>query len=321
MFCSKENMFGLKNIANILGAPPQEGVFAQPTLTASTSGKVASRNSESTLGKETSAVAVAVSVQKGAKENVKVLTKAPSPPFREQESVSKPSVVSVLPFPDDESEADAEQDVDTPFVDVDVDVKMEELRRELASSHQALKDVKEELATEKSETAKIQEELDAVQAKKDKVVNNLRNKKALFLQAQAQNVQLEKELACQLSNYKVATDETESLRAGLHSVSASREDLKQKLKSRQESLKQVRAEQDDFERKFAKVERLHATENKLLFFYRQLACHTGYFKWGKEIRVLESQLAEAAEEAAAAGNSSSSPSSSTSSNYRSSKEY
>jgi chromosome segregation ATPase len=279
-------MFGIKNIANILGVP-QDDAFAKPS---------APGISENMFAPPTDA--------KDAKENVEVLTqKAPVPPFTKQ--------VSFL-VPDDESDSD--DYVDIPFVDVET----EELRRELASARQALKDVQDKLATErgerdkiqedvwkklateKADKAKIQEELGVVQAKKDKVVNNLRTKRSLLVQVQARNAQLEEQLACEKSKHKVAADETESLRVGLMTVSASREDLKQKLKSRQESLKQARAEQEDLEIKLAKVEGQHDTENELLTLLRKLACHTGYFKWGKQIRVLESKISDAAEEAAAA---------------------
>jgi DNA repair exonuclease SbcCD ATPase subunit len=265
MFCSKENMFGMKNIANILGAPKD----------------VVSGGSENRF-------------PTAAKENAEVSTKVPTsspPPFSMQSIQLVPTVFSL---PDDTSEA--KDYVDIPFVDVET----EELRRELASARQVLKDVHEELATEKVDKLKIQEELGVVQAKKDKVVKNLRSKRSLLLQVQARNIKLDKQLACEKSEHKVATDEIESLTAGLLSVSASREDLKQKLKSRQESIKQARAEQEDLESKLAKIEGRHDTENELLTLFRKLACHTGYFKWGKQIRVLESKLADAAEEAAAA---------------------
>jgi chromosome segregation ATPase len=287
-------MFGLKNIANILGVP-QDDAFAKPS--APSSGycdKVVPGISDNMFANSADA--------KDVKENVEVLTKAPIPPF--------PKQVSVV-VPDDASE-----------IDDYIDVEMKEMRRELASARQALEDVQDKLAmekvenakiqedvqkkvaTEKFENAKIQEKLDVVQAKKDKVVNNLRTKRSLLLQVQARNAELEEQLACEQSNHKVATDETESLRASLMSVSASREDLKQKLKSRQESLKQARAEQEDLESKLAKAEGQHDTENELLTLFRKLACHTGYYKWGKQIRVLESKLSDAAEEAAAAaGNS------------------
>jgi chromosome segregation ATPase len=281
-------MFGLKNIANILGTP-KDDAFAPPSAL-STSDKVVSGRSENMFAKSAPG--------KDAKENVKVLTKVSSPSFPSQASLVVPTDISLPTLPDDESEA--EEYIDIPFND---DVETEELlRRELAPARQALKDVLEELATEKVVKAEIQEELDAVQAKKDKVVNNLRNKRSLLLQVQKRNVQLEEQLACEQSKHKVATDETESLRAGLLSVSASREDLKLKLKSRQESLKQARAEQEDLEVRLAKIEGRHQTENELLTLYRKLSIHTGYFKWGKLIRVLETKLSDEAEEAAAAGN-------------------
>jgi hypothetical protein len=279
-------MFGLKNIANILGSP-KDAAFSHISAP-STSDKVVSENmsfAKSADGKD-------------AKENVKDLTKVPNPPFPNEVSLV-PTDISLPTLPDDAS-SEAEDYVDIPFVDVETE---ELLRRELAPARQHLKDVLEELATAKVVKAEIQEELDVVQAKKDKVVNNLRNKRSLLLQIQARNAQLEEQLACEQSKHKVAADETESLRAGLLSVSASREDLKQKLKSRQESLKQARAEQEDLETRLAKIEGRHDTENELLTLYRKLSIHTGYFKWGKLIRGLETKLSDEAEEAANAGNS------------------
>jgi chromosome segregation ATPase len=289
MFCPSKNMFGLKNIANILSAPQDDALVKPSAPSSGYCDKVVSGISENM----------------DAKENVEVMIKAPIEAFPTQAY----HLVS-----DDTS--DVENYIDTPSEDVET----EELRRELASARQALKDVQEKLATEKVEKSKIQEdvqkklateemekgkiqeELDVVLAKKEKVLSNLRTKRSLLFQVQARNVQLEEQLACEQSKHKVVTDETESLRAGLMSVSASREDLKQKLKSRQESLKQARAELEDLESKLAKVEGQHDTENELLTLLRKLACHTGYFKWGKQIRVLESKLSDAAEEAAAAGN-------------------
>jgi DNA repair exonuclease SbcCD ATPase subunit len=285
MFCSSKNMFGLKNIANILGVP-QEDTFAQPSAPSSSyCDKISKKN-----------MFVNSADANHAKENGEVLTKGPSPPSPKQASVSVPTVVAPPPLPDDASET--EDYVDIPYDDIDIEA--EELRRELASARQALKDAQMKLATEKVEKVKIQEELDVVQAKKVKVVGNLRNKRSLLVQVQAKNVQLEQQLACEQSKHKVASDETLSLRASLMSASASREDLKQKLKSRQESLKQAKLEQEDLESKLAKVEGQHETENELLTLLRKLACHTGYFKWGKQIRGLESKLSDAAEEAAAA---------------------
>jgi hypothetical protein len=237
MFCSTKNMFGLKNIANILGVP-QDDAFAKPS--APSSGycdKVVPGIPESMFANSTDA--------KDAKENTEV--KPPIPTF--------PKEVSHL-VPDDASDAD--DYIDIPFVDEET----EELRRELASARQALKNLRETLATQKVE-------LDVAQAKKDKILGNLRTKRSLLLQVQARNVQLEDQLACEQSKHKVATDETESLRVGLLSVSASREDLKQKLKSRQESLKHARAEQEDLESKLARW----GQHRRIVF---SGCCHTGY---------------------------------------------
>jgi hypothetical protein len=117
-------MFGLKNIANILGAP-KDDAFAQLSVPSS-SDKVVSGSSENIIFANIFADSVDA---KDAKENVEVSTKAPSPPFLKQGAISLP------PLPDDASEADDEDYVDIPFVDVE----KEELRRELASARQALK--------------------------------------------------------------------------------------------------------------------------------------------------------------------------------------
>jgi hypothetical protein len=86
MFCSKNNMFGFKNIANILGATKHDA-FAQPLAPSSSDSKVVSGSSENMFAKSADA--------KDVKENVKALTKVPRPIFPKQTSLLVPTVMAL----------------------------------------------------------------------------------------------------------------------------------------------------------------------------------------------------------------------------------
>ena len=86
--------------------------------------------------------------------------------------------------------------------------------------------------------------------------------------------------------------ENASLRTGLGKVTSVRDEMKMKLRTKNELMREARQEVEALEKKLAKQERERGTERELLEHYRKLARHTGYYKWGKPIRALETALAE-----------------------------
>jgi hypothetical protein len=138
----------------------------------------------------------------------------------------------------------------------------------------------------------LQEQLDLVESKRLKVLEakkaatiKMNKTTQLYTDLQASHQTLSEESA------KQAT-ENASLRLGLQNISAARDDLKMKLQTRNELLKSVRQENEDIAKKLRTVEKDRQMEQELLGYYRELAHHSGYYKWGKSIRLLEGQLAE-----------------------------
>jgi hypothetical protein len=276
-------MFGLKDIVNIMSEP-------QDKIISVSGSSVVSNAANDQLDKKKTSVA------SQSWENLDAL----SPSSWTQASTSVPSTV-LLTDRDSGSEVNDDGGL---LEDSNHTMELEKLRLELAASHQARRNLEKELDGIKVENAASHAEIDASQAKQTKMRDNLKNKRVLLCKAQQDKVLLETQLTGEQSKLGMATDETDSLRVSLQSVMASREDLKQKLKSQKEALKVAKFDQDALERKLSKVEKMHLVENDLLDHYRKLSLHTGYFKWGKPIRNLEDDLAAKlmAAAAVAAGN-------------------
>jgi hypothetical protein len=144
-------------------------------------------------------------------------------------------------------------------------------------------------------TEELEEALAAAQAQRVRMVTNIKKKKALLEKVQLANKDLEAKHGDATAELVEKRNENTSLRYGLQSVAAVRDDLKAKLRVKQEVMKEVSQERDDMERQLKRCLQLRETEQKLLVEYRRLAQHTGYYRWGKQIRMHESELDAAAE--------------------------
>jgi hypothetical protein len=145
--------------------------------------------------------------------------------------------------------------------------------------------------TLENENKKLREEVAQLQAQRIKTIANLKSKKAALTQSEAREKKLKEELAELKSKQEKMEEENASLRSGLQKLAAVRDDVKNKLRIQKEILRESRAENEEVERKCSKLE----AERKMLGYYRKLAIHTGYVKWGKPIRMLEAELAASLE--------------------------
>lgn len=135
----------------------------------------------------------------------------------------------------------------------------------------------------------MQNEISALRARNEKVVANLRNKKSLLEQAAKRNAHLQEEIRSKERNLH---SRIASLRGGIENVSASRDNLKNKLRIEKELLAQARMDKEKLQHQLKQSEKARAMERELLDLYRVLGNHTGYYNWGKRIRILEGQLSE-----------------------------
>jgi hypothetical protein len=136
----------------------------------------------------------------------------------------------------------------------------------------------------------LRAQLHAADLQRQKMAANLRKKKAQLDEAEAGRKALEAKVADLEATLAKERAENDQLRAGLQKVVVTRDDMKNKLRTKNELLRELRADKDDAERRLRRSENQRATEQDLLANYRKLATHTGYFKWGKTIRVLEAAL-------------------------------
>lgn len=153
---------------------------------------------------------------------------------------------------------------------------------------------KETLLEEKAAMAKRVEELEAAieaaAAQKTRMVANMKKKKAALAAAEARITSIEPKVGDLEGRLGDLEAENGSLRAGLQKVAAVRDDYKNKLRVQQDLLKETRHEKDEMQKLLKKSEAQRALEQALLDNYRALSIHTGYYKWGKEIRLLETKL-------------------------------
>ena len=137
--------------------------------------------------------------------------------------------------------------------------------------------------------AEMQDEISALRAKNEKIVANLRHKKSLLEQSSISNKHLQEELS---SQERCLDARIASLRSGIENVTASRDNLKNKLRIEKELLTQARLDNEKLQRQLKQSEKARTMERELLDLYRELGNHTGYHTWGKRIRILEAQLSE-----------------------------
>jgi hypothetical protein len=136
----------------------------------------------------------------------------------------------------------------------------------------------------------LKAQLKAANLHKQKMAANLKKKRSQLEEAES----IRKDLETKVSELEAALakqqSENEHLRSGLQKVVAGREDVKNKLRIKNDLLRELRADKEEAERRLRRSEHQRALEQDLLGNYRKLAQHTGYFKWGKAIRGLESAL-------------------------------
>ena len=149
-------------------------------------------------------------------------------------------------------------------------------------------------STRKSmQIAALELALERAHAQRTKMVANIQKKKQLLVNSHKKQNTMEAELAELKQTVSKLSHENVALQSGLAKVTVVRDELRNKLRIKQDVLKETRAEKDDVEKKLKRSEQSRLLEQELLNNYRRLAIHTGYYKWGKEIRQLEAALEKA----------------------------
>ncbi|GAX16434.1 hypothetical protein FisN_19Lh011 [Fistulifera solaris] len=136
--------------------------------------------------------------------------------------------------------------------------------------------------------SELQREVEALRAKNEKVIANLRNKKALLEEAKKKNQRLEDKLSQESSLHS----QIASLRAGIENLTAARDNLRNKLRIEKELHTQARLEKEKAQHQLKRTEKLRAAELELLDLYRKFGNHSGFHGWGKRIRKLEAEVLE-----------------------------
>jgi hypothetical protein len=103
---------------------------------------------------------------------------------------------------------------------------------------------------------------------KERILANLRQKKAALVATEGRLAAAERDLSA-------LTSENTDLRATLESVAASRDTLKTRLRSQQGTSKESRNTIQELEKRVRRLERARAVEGELLDNFRKLAIHTG----------------------------------------------
>jgi hypothetical protein len=138
--------------------------------------------------------------------------------------------------------------------------------------------------------------LDQAQTQRTKMLSNIQKKKQLLVDMSAKLKELQKENNDLKTTCNKLTLENASLHSGVTKMTTFSQELKNKLRIKQDVLRETRAEKEDVDKKLKRLEQNRLLEQELLQNYRRLAIHTGYFKWGKEIRMLEAALEKATAE-------------------------
>ncbi|GAX19440.1 hypothetical protein FisN_19Hh011 [Fistulifera solaris] len=134
----------------------------------------------------------------------------------------------------------------------------------------------------------LQKKVEALRAKNEKVIANLRNKKALLEEATKKNKRLEDEL----NQERNLHTQIASLRTGIENLTATRDNLRNKLRIEKELHTQARLEKEKAQRQLKQTEKLRSAELELLDLYREFGNHSGFHGWGKRIRKLEAEVLE-----------------------------
>lgn len=138
---------------------------------------------------------------------------------------------------------------------------------------------------------KLKAEVTSIKNQKNKTVQNMRAKLATLQDAEKDLEQAKKNVSELHQSQRRLMEQNQKLRNGIQNITFSRDDMKIKLMNLKEVNKELRLSKTEMERKMAKVERDGKNTEELLKKYRELAIHTGYHHFGKQIRMLESSLA------------------------------
>jgi hypothetical protein len=136
--------------------------------------------------------------------------------------------------------------------------------------------------------SELKKEVEALRAKNEKVIANLRTKKALLEDTTKKNQRLEDEL----SQARNLHTQIASLRTGIENLTATGDNLRNRLRIEKELHTQARLEKEKVQRQLKQTEKVRAAELELLDLYREFGNHSGFHGWGKRIRKLEAQLLE-----------------------------
>lgn len=161
-------------------------------------------------------------------------------------------------------------------------------------SHDRTQPVTAENSTLPSELELLKKEMEVVRKsnkdlaeQKQKMAANLRKKRDMLIETSnnlnAANTKLES-----------LQQEKGNLLLRIQKLTANRDDLKTKLVLKNEISREQRDKVEKLEKRLRCTQSIRAKELQLLQLYRQLSLHTGYYKWGKQIRVVEAELAAAA---------------------------
>lgn len=154
-----------------------------------------------------------------------------------------------------------------------------------------------ELQAARQEIAGLKEEANAAKNQRNKTLGNLRKKRSELALAIDEKSKLENLLEQTGLQKSRLMEENASLKNGIQKLAAFKDDLKHRLKVKEEMLKDSARDVTAMRRLMEEVEQGVTTERELLEHYRKLARHTGYYKWAKMIRSLEAQLADRSAEA------------------------
>lgn len=145
------------------------------------------------------------------------------------------------------------------------------------------KQQKQRIEVELQRNNQLQNRINTLNRDKTRIIANVKTKKAAFTQSEQTKVALQAQIA-------EMNDVLHTLRQELEQVSTDRDDLKVKLQTKHELVKELRDEKIELERNREKLQHERAMERELLENYRKLANYTGYYKWGKQIKYLEKEI-------------------------------
>lgn len=183
------------------------------------------------------------------------------------------------------------------------------IQNNLVNAEPTVKDMAERNLSLVSENLAMQSELNSVRMEME-ALRKSNEEFAAQKQRMAANLRKKRDMLTETTiNLNTANTQIESLQhekgimlQGMQKLKDNRDELKTKLVCKNEISREQRAQVEKLEKRLRIVQHIRTKELQLLQLYRQLSLHTGYFKWGKQIRGLENELAVALEEDDSDGN-------------------